>query len=133
MVSLRGISLVLFIAELNGLESWGTDTCNTYLEAFTKEKFCIVDGPGFRPLEVHNLIIVKSLCGLRTSGLSWHERLADCLQDMGFEQCNVETDIWLLSHGEGHYELISVCSDHLLIASKDPKSFVPIKILLNSK
>ena len=32
MASLRGIRLVLFLAELNGIESWGTDTCNAYLE-----------------------------------------------------------------------------------------------------
>ena len=37
VVSLRGIRLVLFLAELNSLESWGTDIGNAYLEAFSKE------------------------------------------------------------------------------------------------
>ena len=31
VVSLRGIRLVLFIVELNGLESWGTGIGNAYL------------------------------------------------------------------------------------------------------
>ena len=69
MVSLKGIRLVLFLAELNGLESWGTDIGNSYLEASTKEKVFIEAGPEFEPLEGYNLIIEKALCGLRTSGL----------------------------------------------------------------
>ena len=61
VVSLRGIRLVLFLAELNGLESWGTDIGNAYLEAFTKEKVYVVAGPEFGPLEGHKLIIIKAL------------------------------------------------------------------------
>ena len=71
VVSLRGIRLVLFISELNGLESWGAETCNAYLEAFTKEKVCVVAEPEIRPLEGHYLIIVKALHGIQTSGLRW--------------------------------------------------------------
>ena len=79
MVPLRGTRLVIFITELNCLESWGMDIGNTYLEAFNKEKICIVAGPEFVPLDGHYLIIVKTLQGIRTSGLRWNERLADCL------------------------------------------------------
>jgi hypothetical protein len=38
VVSLRGIRLVIFLAELNQLEIWGADVGNAYLEALTKEK-----------------------------------------------------------------------------------------------
>ena len=69
IVSLKGTMLVIFIAELNCLESWGTDIGNSYLEPFTKEKVYIVAGPEFGPLEGHYLIIVKASCGLRTYGL----------------------------------------------------------------
>ena len=34
VVSLRGIRLVLFLDELNELDSWGTDIGNSNLEAF---------------------------------------------------------------------------------------------------
>ena len=62
---LRGIRLVLFIAELNDLESWGVVRIgNSYLEEFTKEKVFIVASPEFGPLEGYCLIIVKDLCGL---------------------------------------------------------------------
>ena len=37
VVPLRGIRLVLFLAELNGLGARSTDIGNAYLEAFTKE------------------------------------------------------------------------------------------------
>jgi len=38
VVSLRGIRMVTFLAELNGLKTWQTDVGNAYLEAHTKEK-----------------------------------------------------------------------------------------------
>ena len=69
VVSLRGITLVLFAAELNQLDSWGNDVENACLEAFTKEKVRITAGRKFEPLEGHALIINKTLCGIRTSGL----------------------------------------------------------------
>ena len=82
VVSLRGIRFVLFLSELDRLKAWGTDIGNACLEAFTKEKVCIEAGLEFRDLQGRNLIILKALYGLRTSGLHWHERLADCLRDM---------------------------------------------------
>ena len=38
VVSLKGLRLVLFLAELNGLQAWSTDIGNAYLEAKPKEK-----------------------------------------------------------------------------------------------
>ena len=37
VVSLRGFRLLLFLAKLNGLETWGTDISSTYLESFIKK------------------------------------------------------------------------------------------------
>jgi Reverse transcriptase (RNA-dependent DNA polymerase) len=51
VVSLRGIRLIVFLADLNGLELWGADVGNAYLEAKTKEKVYIVAGPEFGPME----------------------------------------------------------------------------------
>ena len=80
--SLRGIRMVLFIAELNRLDSWGPDIGNACLETFTKEKACMTSGPEFGSLQGHTLLINKALHGLRTSGLRWNERLSDCLRHM---------------------------------------------------
>ena len=84
VVSLRGIRIITFLAELNGLQLWGADVGNAYLEAKTKEKVYIVAGPEFGPLEGHTLIIDRALYGLRSSGLCWHQRFADVLRAMGF-------------------------------------------------
>ena len=47
VVSLRGIRLLTFIAELNDMECWATDIGNAYLESVTKEKVYIIAGPEF--------------------------------------------------------------------------------------
>ena len=79
IISLRGFKMVLFLAKLNGLETYATDIGNAYLEARTAEKVCIVTGPEFRDREGHTLIIDRALYGLRTSGKRWHEKFSDTL------------------------------------------------------
>ena len=84
VVSLRGLRMVLFLAELNGLETYCTDIGNAYLEAYTAEKVCIIAGPEFGDLEGHVLIILRALYGLRSSGRRWHEKFSDTLRELGF-------------------------------------------------
>jgi hypothetical protein len=95
------------------------------LEAETLEKVYIVAGPEFGEREGHTLIIFKALYGLRTSGLRWHERFADCLRDMGFEPSKSEPDIWMRKNGNV-YEYIAVYVDDLAVAVKDPKSVIDV-------
>ena len=38
VVSLRNLTLVIFLGKLNNLELWGADIGNAYLEAFTDER-----------------------------------------------------------------------------------------------
>jgi hypothetical protein len=125
VVSLRGIRLVIFLAELNNLEIWATDIGNAYLEATTAEKVCIVAGPEFGHLQGHLLVIHKALYGLRSSGLRWHEKFADTLRDMGFFPSKAENDMWMRRNGDV-YEYIAVYVDDLAIAAKDPKAIVDI-------
>ena len=47
VVSLRGLCMVLFLAELNGLETWATNIGNAYLEARTSKKVYIIAGEEF--------------------------------------------------------------------------------------
>jgi hypothetical protein len=64
VVSLRGFRLVLFLAELNKLETWATDIGNAYLEADTAEKIYIEAGPEFGERYGHFLVVRKALYGL---------------------------------------------------------------------
>jgi hypothetical protein len=79
VVSLRGLRMVAFLSELNGLDLWATDIGNAYIEAKTSELLFIVASPEFGDLVGHMLVIYKALYGLRSSGLRWHERFAACL------------------------------------------------------
>jgi hypothetical protein len=123
VVSLRGLRTIVFLAELNGLETWSTDIGNAYLEAETKERVYIVAGSEFGKLEGHTLVIFKALYGLRTSSARWHERFADCLRDMGFTPSKAESDIWMRRNGD-IYEYIAVYVDDLAIVAKDPQYIV---------
>ena len=80
VVSLLGVRLVTFLAELNGLELWGTDIGNAYLESYTTEKVCIIAGPEFGKYDGHTMIIQKAQYGLKSSGKCWHDRLHDVLR-----------------------------------------------------
>lgn len=138
VVSLRGVRLVIFLAELNGLELWQTDIGNAYLEARTNEKVYVIAGPEFKNfgLEGHILVLVAAVYGLKSSGKRWHDCLADVMRDMGFTPCLAEPDIWMreckadgeVASGketstEGHfYEYVAVYTDDLTIASKKPKA-----------
>jgi Reverse transcriptase (RNA-dependent DNA polymerase) len=114
-VSLRGIRLVVFLAELSQWELWGSDVGNAYLEALTKEKVYIIAGPEFGDLEGHTLLIFKALYGLRSCGLCWHQRFDDVLWVMGFHQSKAESNIWMRENN-GLYE--STCWLQLEIQGK---------------
>jgi hypothetical protein len=120
--TLRGLRIITFLSELNGLDLWATDIGNSYLEAFTMERNYIVAGPEFGQLEGHYLIIVKALYGLGTSGLRWHERFANCLRNEGFSPCKAEPDIWMRLNGD-LYEYVATYVDDLCLGMLDPKSF----------
>ena len=123
VVSLRGIRLIAFLAELNKLDLWATDIGNAYLESYTKEKVYVRAGPEFGDREGHILIIQKALYGLKSSGLRWHERFADVLRSMGFFPSRAEPDIWMRDRGD-HYEYIAVYVDDLLLASRSPQVII---------
>jgi Reverse transcriptase (RNA-dependent DNA polymerase) len=125
VVSLRGFRIVLFLAELNQLELWATDIGNSYLEAFTSEKVYIIAGPEFGEREGHILIISRALYGLQSSGARWHDRFADCSQELGSFPCKAEPDIWMRKK-RSPYEYIAVYVDDLAIAMKNPKELTDI-------
>ena len=79
--------MLVFLAELNGLETRATDITSACLEAHTNEKVCTAAGPEFGELEGHLFAVDKALHGLCTSGQRWHDRFAACLKKEGFIPC----------------------------------------------
>ena len=123
VVSLRGLKICLFIAELNQLEAWSTDVGNAYLEAYTQEKLYIVAGPEFHDRCGHTLLISRALYGLKSSGLRWWERFSEILLQMGFIPSKAEDDKWMRDKGS-HYEYIARYVDDLAIISKNPQEII---------
>jgi hypothetical protein len=123
VVSLPGIRIVSFLAELNDLELWGTDVGNAYLESYTQEKVVFTAGGEFGKFAGHTFVIVKAQYGLKSSGKRWHERLYDVLKGMGFSPSKAEEDIWMKDCGD-HYEYIAAYVDDLMIASRDPQAII---------
>jgi hypothetical protein len=125
VVSLKGLRLIMFLAELNHLEIWATDVGNAYLEAKTQEKVFIIAGPDFGELEGHLLVVYKALYRLRTSGLRWYERFANTLRDMGFQTSKADSDIWM-RRNKHVYEYIAVYVDDLCIVAVKPKVIIDL-------
>ena len=125
VVSLRGLRMCIFLAELNGMEAYATDIGNAYLEAKTGEKVCIKAGPEFGPLQGHLLIIYKALYGLRSSGLAFGQLLAACLEKEGFVPSKCEPEIFMRRKGD-LWEYVATYVDDLCIVMEDPESFLEV-------
>ena len=124
VVSLRSLRMVVFLSQLNDLEIWGADVGNAYREAYTDPNLCIIVGPEFKELQVHLLIMIKTLHGTRSGGARWHDRLSDILQELKFKPSKADPDVWMRPEpGDTCYEYIAVYVDDLTIAAKDPLAF----------
>ena len=152
VVSLRGIRMIIFLSELNGLDVYQTDIGNAFLEAKTTEKVYVIAGGEFGGYKDHLFIIRGSLYGLKTSSKRFHEVLNDVLRDMGFFPCVAEPDIWMRAMNadgtvmtteelrtedpeylypgisrpifDGYYEYIASYVDDLTIGSRDPDAIL---------
>ena len=123
VVSLRGLRICIFLAELNGMEAWATDIGNAYLEATTQEKVCIRAGKEFGDQAGNLLIIHKALYGLRSSGKEFGDLLAECLKQLGFTPSKAEPQIFMREK-DGQWEWIGTYVDDLCLVMKDPQAFL---------
>ena len=124
VVSLRSLRMVVFLSQLNNLEIWGADVGNTYHEAYTAERLCIITGPEFKELQDNLLIMIKALYKTRSGGARWHDRLFDIFQELKFKPSKANPDVWMRPEPGGTcYEYIAVYGDDLAIAAKDPQAF----------
>ena len=111
--------MVVFLSQLNDLEIWGADVGNSYLEAYTDRKLCIIAGPEFKELQGHLLIMIKALYGTHSGGARWHDRLFDILQELNFKPSKADPDVWMRPEPGGTcYEYIAVYVDDLQLLQK---------------
>ena len=95
VVSLRNLSLVIFLGKLNNLNTWGADIGNAYLEPFADEKLYIVAGPESQDLEGYIVIFPKTLYGLKSSGKNWAQVIHGILRDLQFLPSKADLCFWL--------------------------------------
>jgi hypothetical protein len=121
-VSLSSMRISIAAAELNELDIMVGDVSSAYLEAYTQEKMCFIDGPEFGPLEGHLLVIFCALYGLRTSGARRHDRYADVMRIMDFYPC--KADLYAcMKDCDTHSEYVLVYVDDLMFIGKKPQAF----------
>ena len=93
--------MLLFLADLNGLELMQGDIGNAYLESYTKEKVYFIAGLEFGQNAGHTFTIKKALYGLRSTGLRLYEKLSSILKEFDFFQSKVDPDLWMRDGGLG--------------------------------
>jgi hypothetical protein len=87
-------------------------------------KVYITAGPEFGSnLHCKNLIIDKSLYGLKTSAARFHEHLSESLLNLGFKKTKHEPDLWMVDKAS-HYEYLAAYVDDILIWIKDPMAVI---------
>ena len=100
VATLHSLRIVIFLAELNGLNLMQGDVGNAYLESYTQEKVYFIAGPEFGHHAGTSFVIERALYGLRSSGLQFHERLSKVLQGFDFICSHVDPDVWMLDAGD---------------------------------
>jgi hypothetical protein len=126
VVSKDSVRIAFMLASLNGLSLSATDIGNAYLNAETREKVYTTAGPEFgAELEGQNVIIVRALYGLKSSGAAWRAHLANTLQSLGYTSCLADPDVWFKAAmkpcGFEYYEYVLVYVDDVLVLSHQPE------------
>jgi hypothetical protein len=124
VVRMDKIRIGFFLGELYGLSCCACDIGNAFLYGKTKEKVYITAGPEFGVnLHGKNLIIDKSLYGLKTSAARFHEHLSESLLTLGFKKTKFDHNLWMVDKSS-HYEYLATYVDDILIWSKDPMTVI---------
>jgi hypothetical protein len=113
------VRIGVFLGELYGLSCCACDIGNAFLYGKTKEKVYIPAGSEFLVnFYAKNLIIDKSLYGLKTSAARFQEYLSESLLRLGFKKTKYDPDLQMVDKSS-HYEYLIMYVDDILIWSKD--------------
>jgi hypothetical protein len=115
VVRMDTVRIGFFLGELYGLSCCACDIGNAFLYGKTKEKVYITAGTEFRTnSHDKNLIIDKSLYGLKTSAARFHEHLSESLLSLGYKKIKHDPDLWMVDKSS-HYEYLATYVDEILI------------------
>jgi hypothetical protein len=124
VVRMDTVRIGFFLGELYGLSCCACDIGNAFLYGKTKEKVYITADSEFgQSLQGKNIIIDKSLYGLKTSAARFHQHLSKSLLRLGFKKIKHDPDLWMVDKSS-HYEYLATYVDDILIWSKDPMAVI---------
>ena len=95
VISRESVRIALLLAALNDLEVKAADIMNAYITAPVEEKIWTILGPEFGVDQGKKAIIVREIYGLKSSGTSFRNHLADCMRHMGYTPCLADPDLWM--------------------------------------
>jgi hypothetical protein len=131
VVSRESVRIAFLLAALNDLDILAGDIQNAYLNAPTKEKCWFRAGDEWGANAGKQVLIVRALYGLKSSGQQWRTFLADTLQNiMGFKSSLADPDMWYRastrSDGSKYYSYLLVYVDDILIVDETPKKWMDL-------
>ena len=104
------------------------DIGNAYLNAPTEEKVYAIAGDELDTANIGKpVIIVRALYGLKSSGASWRNHLAETISSMNFESSLGDQDVWMQAamkgNGDMYYKYLLCYVDNILIISLDTEKY----------
>ena len=92
-----------------GFDVIAADIQNTYPQAPTEEKYWTTCSPEFGTEESgKQLIIVRTLYSMKSSGRDFRNHLRDCMEHLGYTSCRADPDLWMRkavrNNGQYYYE-----------------------------
>ena len=129
VVSRESIRIALTYASLNGLDVFGADIQNAYLQAPTTEKHYIICGPEFGlENEGKIAVIVRALYGGKSAGADYWRHVRKAMEEMGFTSCKADPDVWMRpgtkDDGSEYWEFVLLYTDDILAIMCDPEKFL---------
>jgi hypothetical protein len=115
----------IILAALNDLDVKMDEKYNAYLPAPITEKVWIVLGPEFGDDVGKRVLVVRALYGLKSSGATFRNHLAECMKYLGWNRCHSDRDLWMTAktcHDSGvlYWEYILIYLDDILCVHHDP-------------
>ena len=122
VVSRESVRIALTYAALNGLDVWGADIRNAYVQAPSSRKDYIVCGPEFGLENVGKpALIHRALYGGKTAGRDFRNHLRSCMDMLGFKPCRADPDVWMRAAQRDdrfmYWEYVLLYTDDCLVIS----------------
>ena len=125
VVSRESVRIAFTLAALNGLDILAADCEGAYLNAESRERRYTKCGLEFGEYCGRYAIIKRALYGQKSSAASWRATISKIIEDLGFEMCRADNDVWMRkginAAGDLIWEYVLVYSDDLLMLGLKPQ------------